>query len=169
MSYAKLKSDLLETRESRQRSFDRFYGEGAWPTLVTLSLNIPGVDKEPAGCAGLWQSACDRLIPCLSPGQVLSETRDLLGPWLIAGCRVPAARVKRWCLEFETDSPAGRLLDIDVYGFAGRPLDRSALGLPQRTCLLCSAPGRECMRLGRHTSGELQAKVNELLSPFRKK
>ena len=166
MSYAKLRNDLLATRDTRQSALDRFYNEGHWPTLVTLCLNIPGRDKNPEGSAGLWQVACDRLIPCLSPGQVLLETSDLLGPWLIAGCRVPAVTTKRWSLEIEMEFPAGRLLDIDVYGFTGKPLDRSSLGIAQRSCLLCSGSARDCMRLGRHRPSELRDRVNELLRPF---
>ena len=166
MSYAKLRNDLLATRDDRQSAIGRFYDEGHWPTLVTLCLNIPGRDKTPEGSAGLWQFACDRLIPCLSPGQVLHETKDLLGPWLIAGCRVPAVTIKRRALAIETEFPAGRLLDIDVYGFAGKPLDRSSLGIAQRSCFLCSDSARDCMRLGRHGPDELRDRVNELLRPF---
>jgi triphosphoribosyl-dephospho-CoA synthase len=37
------------------------------------------------------------------------------------------------------------------------------LGLPQRACLLCSEPARECIRAQRHGLAELQARVDALL------
>jgi triphosphoribosyl-dephospho-CoA synthase len=63
----------------------------------------------------------------------------------------------------EARDPAGRLLDLDVYRPDGTQVDRAQLGLPQRACLLCAEPARECIRAQRHSLAELQARVDTLL------
>ena len=50
-----------------------------------------------------------------------------------------------------------------MYDPAGRQLDRAALGLAPRACLLCPAPAVECIRLGRHPLPEVLDRVRGLL------
>ena len=74
--------------------------------------------------------------------------------------------VKERCLVIETDSPAARLIDLDVYLPDGKTIDRTSLHLPPRACLVCEAPARECIRLGRHPWTELVSRAHALLLDF---
>ena len=106
---------------------------------------------------------------------------------------LPAREVKRACCEIEDSHPHGRLMDIDVLercpvepgmtgkepGMTGKEpgmtgsvtagcdrlsiLSRTEVGLPERRCLLCERPARECIRAGRHTTDELLARISEIL------
>ena len=44
-----------------------------------------------------------------------------------------------------------------------RPMTRAEIGLPERRCLICERPARECIRARRHTADELLARYNEIL------
>ena len=70
------------------------------------------------------------------------------------------------CVGLESVAPYARLIDADVYAARGVAVDRAALNLPPRPCLLCAAPATECIRLGRHDMFELSRRTHELLSPF---
>lgn len=78
---------------------------------------------------------------------------------------LPAREVKRACCEIEDSHPHGRLMDIDVLSGGDRLsiLSRTEVGLPERRCLLCERPARECIRAGRHTTDELLARISEIL------
>ena len=86
------------------------------------------------------------LLLC-SAGAALAESGDsalIVGEYILdTGCEAllavegePAA-LKRLAVAIEDADPLGRLLDIDVLDPAGAPVSRQALGLPERTCLLC--------------------------------
>lgn len=58
--------------------------------------------------------------------------------------------------ELEEQLPYGRLLDIDVLDGEGAHISRAELGLPERGCLVCGAPGRACAASRAHTLEELE-------------
>lgn len=165
MPYAALRNSLLDARQRRDETLQRQSCAGCG--TIFISLNIPGPQKSPPGSCALldWGRArLHALLPALRP---LERGRDALGPWALARAEADPGALKEVALSVETALPAARLLDIDVYGPGGAPLDRSSLGLPQRPCLLCPEPARQCMRLGRHNASQLQRRVHELLAPFR--
>ncbi len=57
----------------------------------------------------------------------------------------------------------GRLFDLDVIRPDGTQVGRTELGLPQRLCLLCGNPAKDCARSRRHTVAELQEKTRSIL------
>jgi holo-ACP synthase len=165
MSYAKLKSELLAARDRRHAALQQAFGQG-WRATLFLSLAVPGADKTPAGTDGLFawarreaEAACGGLVG-------LREGHDRLGPFAIFGSEIEPPALKRVCIGLEAVAPFARLIDADVYGPQGTAVDREALGLPPRPCLVCEAPARECIRLGRHSGAELSGRVHELLAPF---
>jgi phosphoribosyl-dephospho-CoA transferase len=88
---------------------------------------------------------------------------DILGEFIFLALDVDPRVMKRRYAIIENYVPWGRLLDIDVYDVEGRPVSRPDVGLPSRECLLCEEPARDCMRLGRHTEGELRVRVEAAL------
>jgi triphosphoribosyl-dephospho-CoA synthase len=163
-----LKTALLQARDIRQlelqRALDRASAQGA-AAVITISTNVPGQEKHQPGLTRLLHGA-EQSLPEAIGLERLFTGRDLLGPWHVAASRASPLDAKRAAVAIETDFPAGRLLDLDVYRLDGAQIDRAALGLPPRVCLICLEPARECILLQRHAVAELRARVNALLQPF---
>lgn len=165
MQYAALRNSLLTARDRRQTLLEQAFAVG-YPTTVALALNIPGQDKSPPGGAVLFEWGQDRLLRALPRLAPLHREEDALGPWALFGSRLGPSAAKELCIAIEASRPTARLLDIDVYAAPGRPVDRDRLQRPQRTCLICDRPARECIRARCHSEAELIARTHELLRPF---
>lgn len=72
--------------------------------------------------------------------------------------------IKEITCEIEDGSGLGRLFDMDVLDPSGEKVERSALGLPPRSCLICGGPARDCARSRTHTVEQLHAKTMEILT-----
>lgn len=166
MSSEKLKNDILLARDHRQEILGHQLASG-FAALLFLSLNIPGPAKHPPGAGQLFDWALDRLAHACPGLSTLETGCDLLGPYAVAGSHCPAVELKRSCVALERSRPAARLVDADVFDAQGRQIDRAALSLPPRTCLVCELPAVECIRVGRHSYTELWERTDELLAPFR--
>ena len=160
---------LLEARDSREdarlQALERAASQQAG-SLVFISTNMPGPQKHRPGQTSMVSGALRSLERSIGL-EVRESRRDLLGPYHLATAKVPAPEAKRAAIALEAERPSGRLLDLDVYALDGHPMDRVALGLPPRRCLVCSEPARECIRAGRHSQEEVLAQVDQLLAPFR--
>jgi phosphoribosyl-dephospho-CoA transferase len=188
LNLADLQRAFLAARDARQARLDSFLSRaGDRGCVVAVSTVIPGPDKKPAGAERLvgagvamlqrpWPEALsldqEPSPPVNLPGapsiafnfpHVHGE--DILGEFLFFTAVTDPRRMKERCVALESAAPWGRLLDLDVYDSGGRPVTRRALGLPERTCLVCDEPARDCMRLGRHRAAELWARVEALLLP----
>ena len=166
MLSAKLKSELLAARE--QREMQRLtVGREVDRTLLQIGLNLPGIDKSPAGGAELLRWAlqcCHGLLPA---AELLLQGEDLLGPWALLSTSLSAVDVKRRTVVVETQRAAARLLDIDVYDLHGMVVGRREIAVKPRGCLLCSLNAVDCIRLKNHDYSELKVRIDELLAPFR--
>jgi holo-ACP synthase len=166
MSYAELRSSILAARERRQEQLDERISGGCQAT-VFLSLNIPGVEKSPPGASALFSWALRSILAeCPDAGNPVQGS-DPLGPYAVISLNREAVEVKRRCIVLENTNPFARLIDLDVYCANGRPVDRAALRIPPRPCLLCRLPAVECIRQRRHGAVELAGRRDELLSYFR--
>lgn len=134
-----------EARVLRQKTLLNTY-PGA--LLVCLLVNMPGPIKRTAGsdrvfAAGLvaFTDACNARDIAL----LYSETQRLS-----TGCEAylvfdaDAETLKRIAFSLEEGLPYGRLLDIDVHTQNGAQLSRTALGLPERGCMVCGKAGGGC-------------------------
>ncbi|MGA2079462.1 MAG: triphosphoribosyl-dephospho-CoA synthase [Holophaga sp.] len=157
--------DLLAARDERQRELTRCLARHKATTLL-LAANIPGPRKHRPGLARLLGAGQDALRAAIGLELVVSR-RDLLGPYLIGVSAAPPVQAKGAAVGVEAGLASGRLLDLDVYAPDGTQVDRPALGLPPRPCLVCAEPARECILLGRHRPGELDDRVDALLARWR--
>jgi len=161
--------DYLDARDARQAWLERALAAArarGLASVVTLGANLPGADKHRPGVARLARTGLERLQAgfALEP---FHQGSDLLGPFALLLGAGAARDGKRIALGLETGLEGGRLLDIDVYQADGVQLDRRALGLPARACLLCAEPAGVCARTGRHPAAELGRQVDALLRPYR--
>ncbi|MBD1401041.1 citrate lyase holo-[acyl-carrier protein] synthase [Pelovirga terrestris] len=161
MLYAKLRSDILAARDERQRALEqRTAGDSR--TLVLLSLNLPGRDKQETGFDPLITWGEQQLKYYIEDLEPITRHTDVLGPWALYAGNLPAVAAKQIGCMIEESCAAARLLDIDIYDNNAVPYHRQQLGHPPRSCFLCPAPATECIRLGRHSSQELQRYLERL-------
>ena len=79
-----------------------------------------------------------------------------------AGDLTAAKKAKEIAVNIEEGIPEGRILDIDII-VQIKTISRSDLGLPPRTCLLCSRPAKECARDRSHSYEELRTATEKLI------
>jgi holo-ACP synthase len=158
--------EILGARDGRQEALVQALNAGH-PATLFLSLNIPGKEKTPPGAEAFFLWMAGRVKAAFPAAASLSSSFDALGPYCILGLDGEPLAVKRHCIELETGHPSARLIDLDVYTPAGAQMDRSSLGLPARSCLVCDQRAVDCIRTQVHGFDEVIAKVHELLAPFR--
>jgi holo-ACP synthase CitX len=162
MPSAKLRSDILAARDERQRALEK-QAAGDSRTLLLLSLNLPGRDKPVSSFNPLFAWREQQLKDYIEDLEAITRQTDVLGPWALYAGGMTAATAKQIGCMIEASCTAARLLDIDVYDNNAVPYHRQQLGHPPRSCFLCPAPATECIRLGRHSSQELQRYLERLL------
>jgi holo-ACP synthase CitX len=161
---------VLAARDARQGRCDSFLARaGGSGCVVAVSTVIPGADKRPAGADLLVRavSAALQALGSMTSSSPTEHGEDVLGEFLLFADGADGRRMKERCVGLESTLPWGRLIDLDVYDAEGHPVTRHGLGLPERTCLVCDEPARDCMRLGRHDEAELRARVETLLGSLR--
>lgn len=138
--------------------------------VLSLTLNIPGTNKNPDGAAEAFTRLHEFLYRAVRrQGGESSVTGSILRRGADGFCWItPVAldplRLKAICVSVEEEHFLGRLADADVLDAQGRPVNRIHLGLPPRSCFLCDAPAARCRREGKHPPEQIGAYVNNLLN-----
>ena len=153
--------EILDRRERRAAQQQALLSRGG--TLVSFSMNIPGAKKQfPLERRGFEEGL--EALENRFAGHILA--RELhsapTGDEALLLLDLPAREVKTATTALEESHPIGRLWDMDVLD-GGRSLSRTALGLPQRRCLICGESAKECGRSRRHSHEELFWKAAECL------
>lgn len=165
-------SNLLDDKEARWRTAVGLARRWSKPVVVGTVVT-PGPDKlgEAAGLifAEMTAALSDRVVDCKWLIHHREIGRGAAGPsvMLVVSESNPGA-VKAQMAALEETHPLGRLFDLDVYGFEGRPISRQDLGIAPRRCLLCGGDVQECRRTGRHTLSELQTEIGRMLAAMRR-
>lgn len=153
---------LLESRDRRAAHQKELLTAFPDCSLICLTVQLPGATKRTReslliGGAGL-AALLDRFGSVLRHVQV----RDLeTGYEAYLLVTLPPRLCKQFCVDIEEKHPLGRLMDIDVPG-----IDREALGLPPRRCLLCGENARVCMRAHTHTTEELLERIRQMVEDY---
>ncbi|MFO7766874.1 MAG: citrate lyase holo-[acyl-carrier protein] synthase [Pelovirga sp.] len=161
MPYAKLRSKILAARDYRQRALEQLTSTEP-RTLVLLSLNLPGREKASSPFTQLFDWGAQQLEERIENLYPVTRHTDILGPWALYTSNLTAAAAKQIGCLIEESCAAARLLDIDIYDNTATAYHRQQLGQPPRCCFICPAPAVECIRLGRHSSEELQRYLDHL-------
>ena len=158
---------LLASREARRDFQQELLRRHPGNTLVCLTVVMPGPVKRNAASLIVAQAALTALIGRFGGDVTRMEVRDLpTGYEAYLLTPLPPAEVKRAACAMEDTHPLGRLFDLDVLDAAGIPLSRADLGLAPRRCLLCERDARWCMRNHTHTTGELAARIGEMIDAY---
>ena len=170
---------LLESRDRRAARQAELLGQYPGKALLCLTVMLPGPVKRSDVSLKIAAAAVAAVHSTFD--LQFEELRDLdtgyEGYFIVDLDPVSA---KRLAVSLEEDHPLGRLFDLDVIapasfsvpsasGFSAvfpdgvRPLGRQELGLPQRLCLICGKPVRECMRTRAHGTEELLSVINDII------
>lgn len=158
--------EMLIARETRVHTQQAMLKKYDTP-LVCFTMNIAGPIKNSPlirrgfalGCRDLENALRREGMAILNK----TTTDAATGNEAFYSVDADLLHLKKLTAELEDTEPMTRLYDMDVLDTNGEKVDRSALALPVRRCLLCGAPAKECARSRRHTVEELQAKTHELL------
>lgn len=148
-----------EARAERQRELLEAYRR----PLICFTMNIPGPVKTTplirrAFDWGVWQ--LEARLPGLLHREVRLGKTGCEGYFVAEG---DALEIKALCTALEEETPLGRLFDLDVLDGSRGKLDRAAVGLGERGCLVCGAPGRGCAARRLHSVAQLQQAVQSIL------
>lgn len=158
---------ILSGKEERVRSRDEFLSENIFVCQITL--NIPGYPKRLTND----EKAVERFRSAFikqwnSPPLREKNVANAAGVcWLgfFAGGTSAAQKAKRIAVSIEEETPDGRISDIDII-VTGGTISRSDLKLPQRKCLLCGRPAKECARDRNHSYSRLRSEFEKLIKKF---
>ena len=152
--------EILSNREWREERISVLTADFPEDTIISLKLNIPGPLKNNEKFQEIfeigWKVFCQDAI---------GSEKHLERPTGPEGFLVmldDLETVKRDAIDFEENSPLGRLFDSDDMK-DGNQLSRTVLGFPQRTCFVCDRPAKECARDQRHSREEIQKAINKLV------
>ncbi|MCC8195033.1 MAG: citrate lyase holo-[acyl-carrier protein] synthase, partial [Deltaproteobacteria bacterium] len=155
--------ELLEAKEAR--ALRRATMQREYPgTCVSLSVNIPGAEKDSPRIRALFRYALDRMEAAL-PVVAVRSVREKAGPHAVLAVEGDPAAVKEIACGLETETVYARLLDLDVYDASGAAVSFPARG-SGRPCFVCSGLATACMREGRHTPREIMAEVEKFFTAF---
>lgn len=170
--------DILAAREARVRRQQELLA--AWPDAALLCLTVvfPGPVKRDKRSVRVGEAGVTAVREAFATSILFEEIRDLetgFEAFFVVDASPQEAKLRACAIE--DTHPWGRLMDIDVLidaphslGMTGEepgmttPLSRATIGLPERRCLLCDRPARECMRARTHTLAELLSRIDALLS-----
>lgn len=159
-------SRMLEAREARAQMQQRILRRTHRP-LISFTLNIAGPVKVFPLAASAFEEGV-RLIACQCkaygiPVVEKKEIRESAGWVCFFSVEGEAPAVKAALCRLEEETSLGRLFDMDVLDAQGNKISRTALGLPERTCLLCRRSAAVCARSRAHSVDELLERTCEIL------
>ena len=151
---------LLKGRE--ERAYLQKFLLQTSPTVLQISLNIPGLPKRLDGDALAIQKA-EAALPDAGVRSIAKiALTNAAGLCLLLSCDNPAHDIKFGAISLEEKLPWGRALDLDVLTASG-PLSREDLGQQPRSCLLCGGTAKACARSGKHGLEDLRTGIAALL------
>lgn len=155
--------ELLVAKEARALRRERLRAE--YPgTCVSLSVNIPGAEKDSPRIRALFRHALERIGRAL-PVVASQTAHGKAGPHAVLAVEGGSAAVKDIACRLETENEYDRLLDIDVYDASGAAVSSPSRG-PGRACFVCGGLAVACMREKRHTPPEIMAAVERFFTAF---
>ena len=162
--------DMLDARERRAaRQCALLADAGDGESLLSITLSIPGPHKTSAVLERIFDVLVARVELAIADAPVRERCRlgGVSGPELLMLVGLDAHELKRRMVDIEQTHPLGRLADLDVLGRTGDTLfsvQRTELGCPPRSCLICDGEAKACARSRAHTVSEMQEKIAEIIS-----
>ncbi len=158
---------LLASRDARRDMQQKLMAADPESTLVCLTVVMPGSVKRNEQSLTVAEAAVKALRHEMDKRLSYLEERDLeTGYEAFLLVSLPPLETKRITCGIEETHPLGRLFDIDVFDKDGMAIQREAVGLQPRRCMLCDNEARWCMRNRTHTQEELHSHINSLIDSY---
>lgn len=159
-----LLTEILAAREQRaakQKELLQKYGK----PLICFTMNIPGPKKLDRDISIGFFVGNRMLAQAIDPKKLLhfEQKQEITGCEAYYVVDMPAQALKQVTAEIEDSHPAARLFDMDVLDTDGSKLERQALGLPRRKCLLCDQDAVVCASSRAHSLEQLLDRTGFLL------
>ena len=154
-----------EERVSRQQELIREYGV----PCVTLTLNIPGPDKNRPEYRVVFRAGLRRLHAALSEVFTIlfeGENSRFSGPEAMFAVRGDSFEIKKCSAAIEETHPLGRLFDIDVKGVDLRTVSRTEIGMQTRKCLLCPEAACDCIVSKKHNMEDVLETIADMINAY---
>lgn len=148
--------DFLDAKEARWKIIIDAIERYKRP-IITLNLNIKGMHKDKDEFELLYS----KVKTFLSSYDLVYEDSDAFTAVYLA--KSDAITEKKKFVNLEESYEYMRFVDIDVIDTSYAPISRSELGLAKRTCIVCGKDRFTCMRDGKHTQEEFNAKLDDAL------
>ena len=144
---AKLAAVALEDSHPLGRLFDL-------DVIVPASFSVPSSNKPSVSSKlPVFKDENQYLTPVSSKSPVFKDENRF----------DPSVSTKSPVFKDENQYLASVSSKLPVFKDGVRPLGREELGLPQRACIICGKPVRECMRTRAHTTEELLERISVIL------
>jgi len=155
--------EILAAREARAAKQKQLLETYKKP-LLCFTMNIPGPEKWNRDIAIGFFVGSRMLLDALS-GRIChwEERVTSAGGEGYFVCDMPARELKQLAVDLEEAESIGRLFDMDVLDIDSRKLQRTEVGYPPRTCLLCDNEAVLCASRRAHSLEELTDRVGFLL------
>lgn len=166
-------SEMLDAREQRAFFQQKLISTYNKP-LLCFTMNIAGPIKNSALIRRVFKIGLSDIKLQLKKAKakiLFEEIWDKqTGNEAFIVADINALELKKLACEIETESPLGRLYDMDVIiplnnGLISK-VERSALNIPERCCLICNRPAKECSSRRIHSVNELSKKTNQIIETF---
>jgi len=155
--------EILNCREKRvviQNEMIRKYRK----PIISFTMNIPGPIKTNNEIKKAFDIGKNLILEKLKENNItileIQELNENTGNELFISVNSLAKKIKNITVSIEEASELGRLFDMDVIDINFEKLSRESF----RKCLICEEQAQECGRSRKHSVGELQNKVEKILS-----
>lgn len=133
-------------------------------SLLSMTLRIPGPHKSSYVLRHVFDAvrlAVDEALETLQSTTPI-KLDGATGPEMLEIVKINADTLKRTMVDIEESHPLGSLVDLDVFDANScelRPLSRTEIGYPVRSCLICGGPAKLCARSRTHSVEEMQEAI----------
>ena len=155
--------EILNCREKRvaiQNEMIKKYNK----PVISFTMNIPGPIKTNNEIKKAFDIGKNLILENLKENNIeileIQELNENTGNELFISTNSLAEKIKNITVSIEEASELGRLFDMDVIDINFEKLSRESF----RKCLICEEQAQECGRSRKHSVGELQNKVEKILS-----
>jgi len=155
--------EILNCREKRvaiQNEMIKKYNK----PVISFTMNIPGPIKTNNEIKAAFDIGKNLILEKLKENNIeileVQELNENTGNELFISANSSAKKIKNITVSIEEASELGRLFDMDVIDINFEKLSRESF----RKCLICEEQAQECGRSRKHSVGELQNKVEKILS-----
>ncbi len=149
---------ILDDRTKRAELIQRYAKEFLF-SVIEVSLNIPGIKKDTLRFRAVHLHLLSKVLNTMDARLVYLEFQAA-GPFALLLSDTAPEKLKSLSIDLETETPLGRLYDIDIFSTSGVKISRDN-GL--RRCIMCDEAAFICARRRSHSLSEISSAIEELI------